>query len=70
MTRLDLEGLSTSAGSACASGAVEPSHVLLAMGYSTQEARAAPRLSVGVSTTPQDIDRAVEILVRVATSIG
>lgn len=70
VTRLDLEGLSTSAGSACASGAVEPSHVLLAMGYSTQEARAALRLSVGVSTTPQDIDRAVEILVRVATSLG
>lgn len=66
VTRLDLEGLSTSAGSACASGAIEPSHVLLAMGYPESEARAALRLSVGRNTTQDDVDRAAAMLARVA----
>lgn len=62
VTRLDLEGLEASAGSACASGSLEPSHVLLAMGLPRERARAALRLSVGRQTTRADIDRAVEIL--------
>ncbi len=53
---LDLAGVSVSTGSACASGAVEPSHVLLDMGFGEAEARSALRLSLGWSTTPDDID--------------
>ena len=53
---LDLAGISVSTGSACASGAVEPSHVLLDMGYEEDEARDALRVSLGWSTTPDDID--------------
>jgi cysteine desulfurase len=62
VTRLDLEGLELSAGSACASGSLEPSHVLLAMGCSENEARAALRVSLGRTTTPTELQQAVEIL--------
>ena len=67
VTRLDLEGLEVSAGSACASGSLEPSHVLLAMGYSEDEARAGLRISFGHTTTERDIHTAVEILRRTKT---
>lgn len=67
VTRLDLEGLHTSAGSACASGSLEPSHVLLAMGMDEHSARAGLRLSVGRSTTHDEVQAAVEIL---TTTIG
>jgi len=53
---LDLAGIAVSTGSACASGAVEPSHVLLDMGYEEDEARGAVRISMGWSTMPADID--------------
>jgi cysteine desulfurase len=56
---LDDAGVSASAGSACASGAVEPSHVLLAMGMSPGEARQAVRLSLGWTTTDDDVDVAL-----------
>jgi cysteine desulfurase len=59
---LDLEGIEISMGSACAAGAVEPSHVLLAMGRSAMEARSSVRLSLGWSTTLEEIERAVEII--------
>jgi cysteine desulfurase len=62
---LDLEGIEISMGSACAAGAVEPSHVLLAMGRSPMEARSSVRLSLGWSTTPEEIERAAEIIPRV-----
>ncbi len=64
VTRLDLAGLEASAGSACASGSLEPSHVLLAMGLSREDARAGLRLSLGRDTTREDIHVAVEILRR------
>jgi cysteine desulfurase len=64
VTRLDLAGLEASAGSACASGSLEPSHVLLAMGLSREDARAGLRLSLGRGTTHEDIHIAVEILRR------
>ncbi len=65
VARLDLEGLELSAGSACASGSIEPSHVLLAMGRSKEDARAALRFSLGRTTSDEDLHNAVEILRRV-----
>jgi cysteine desulfurase len=62
---LDLEGIHVSMGSACAAGAVEPSHVLLAMGLTHDEARSSLRLSLGWSTTRNDIARAANIIPRV-----
>jgi cysteine desulfurase len=62
---LDLEGVEVSMGSACAAGAVEPSHVLLAMGRSAAEARSSLRISLGWSTTREEIVRACEIIARV-----
>jgi cysteine desulfurase len=60
--RLDLAGLSVSAGSACASGSIAPSHVLLALGLDEDAARGGLRLSMGWNTSEQDCKRAVEIL--------
>jgi len=62
--RLDLEGLAASAGSACASGSLEPSHVLLALGLDAADARRGLRLSLGWNSTREDCKRAVEILGR------
>jgi cysteine desulfurase len=62
VTRLDLEGLEVSAGSACSSGSLEPSHVLTAMGFGEESARAAVRLSLGRETDDAELCRAVEIL--------
>jgi cysteine desulfurase len=57
---LDLKGVAVSAGSACTSGHVEPSHVLVAMGVSLDWAMGAVRFSLGRSTTAEDIDYVVE----------
>jgi cysteine desulfurase len=59
---LDLAGIAASTGSACASGAVEPSHVIGAMGFDDAEARGAVRFSTGWSTTGADIDGLLEAL--------
>lgn len=64
VARLDLEGLAVSAGSACASGSLEPSHVLLAMGRAHADARAGVRLSLGHATDSRDVHNAVEIVGR------
>lgn len=56
----DLEGVAVSSGSACSSGKVQPSHVLSAMGYDGTVAQGAVRLSLGWSTEPDDINRALE----------
>ena len=62
---LDLQGVEVSMGSACAAGAVEPSHVLLAMGRSVEEARSSLRISLGWNTTADEVARAAEIIPRV-----
>jgi len=59
---LDLAGISCSTGAACASGAVEPSHVLLAMGLSPEEARSSVRFSLGRMTTAEEIDFLISAL--------
>ena len=56
----DLEGIAVSSGSACSSGKVQPSHVLSAMGFDPAMAQGAVRLSLGWSTEPEDINRALE----------
>lgn len=55
LLNLDLVGIAASAGSACSSGDIEPSHVLTAMGYSASDARGALRLTLGRSVTEDDI---------------
>jgi cysteine desulfurase len=57
---LDLRGYAVSSGSACSSGAVEPSHVLLAMGLSPEEARSSVRFSLGPGNTEQEVDGLIE----------
>jgi cysteine desulfurase len=59
---LDLKGLACSTGAACSSGAVEPSHVLTAMGLPSEEARASLRFSLGRHTTAADVDFALHIV--------
>ena len=65
----DREGLCCSAGSACSSGSINPSHVLTAMGVSREEARASLRFSLGRTTTEVEIDRALEIIPRVVAKL-
>ncbi|HTP70452.1 MAG TPA: IscS subfamily cysteine desulfurase [Dongiaceae bacterium] len=59
---LDLKGLACSTGAACSSGAVEPSHVLTAIGLPSADARASIRFSLGRHTTAEEIDAALEIV--------
>ena len=66
---LDLAGIAVSAGSACAAGAAEPSHVLLAMGRDRETARSALRVSVGATTTVADVDRLLAVLAEVVAQV-
>ncbi len=59
---LDLKGLACSTGAACSSGAVEPSHVLTAIGLPPEEARASLRFSLGRHTTEADVDFALNVV--------
>jgi cysteine desulfurase len=59
---LDLKGLAVSTGAACSSGAIEPSHVLLAMGLRPDQARASIRFSLGKQTVAEDIDIALALV--------
>jgi cysteine desulfurase len=59
---LDLKGLAVSTGAACSSGAIEPSHVLIAMGLRPDQARASIRFSLGKQTTADDIDFALALV--------
>jgi cysteine desulfurase len=66
---LDLEGIACSVGSACTTGSTEVSHVLTAMGYPEEEARGALRLSLGRTTTDEEIAVACEVVPRVIASM-
>jgi cysteine desulfurase len=59
---LDLKGLAVSTGAACSSGAIEPSHVLTAMGLRPDRARASIRFSLGKQNTPEEIDFALDLI--------
>lgn len=62
LVRLDREGISASSGSACASGSIEPSHVLVAMGLDEARINSAIRFTLGHSTTEEQIKRTVDVL--------
>ena len=62
LLRLDLAGIAASGGSACTSGSVDPSHVLLAMGLSHDHARSSLRFSLGRDNTEADVDAVLEVL--------
>ena len=59
---LDLKGLAVSTGAACSSGAIEPSHVLTAMGLRPDRARASIRFSLGKQTSAEDVDFAIHLV--------
>lgn len=59
---LDMDGIAASTGSACSSGALDPSHVLLALGLKHEQAHGSLRLTIGKNTTKKEIDHAVKKL--------
>ncbi len=66
---LDTMGLAASAGAACASGAMEPSHVLRAIGTAPEAARGALRLTLGHTSTDEDVEQALEVVPRAVASL-
>lgn len=66
---LDLEGIAVSSGSACTAGSLDPSHVLLAMGLSHEDAQGALRFSLGRGNTEADIDRVLAVLPEVVERV-
>ena len=66
---LDLKGFAVSSGAACSSGAVEPSHVLTAIGLSREDARSCLRFSLGRSNTREQIDALVDALTEVTARL-
>jgi cysteine desulfurase len=66
---LDLKGFCVSSGAACSSGAVEPSHVLTAIGLSRREAKSCIRVSLGAENTSEQVDAFVDALTEVAARL-
>ena len=69
LMHLDLAGVAASGGSACSTGAMEPSHVLTAMGVPRALALGSIRLSLGHETRAEDLDRVVEVFPRVVEKV-
>lgn len=69
LLNLDLEAVAASAGAACNSSSLTPSHVLLALGLSRQAALGSLRLTLGQSTTPEELDYVLEVLPRIVTRL-
>jgi cysteine desulfurase len=67
---LDMLGMAVSSGSACSSGSIEPSHVLLAMGLTRDQARSSVRFSFGRYNTAEDIDALASAVLTVAKRLG
>ncbi|PTD26102.1 cysteine desulfurase family protein [Sphingomonas fennica] len=70
LIRFDLAGIAVSAGSACSSGSVKPSHVLMAMGWPEEEAREVIRVSFGPSTTRAEIYEFIRVWTAMAADAG
>ena len=66
---LDMRGMAVSTGSACSSGSVEPSHVLLAMGLSEEEAKSSVRFSFGRGNSAEDVKALVDALMQVVAKM-
>ena len=66
---LDLKGFAVSSGAACSSGAVEPSHVLLAIGLTKEQAKSSLRFSLGRSNTEEQVDRLVAAVAAAAAHL-
>lgn len=62
MLNLDMKGIAASSGSACTSGSLDPSHVLLAIGLPHEIAHGSLRLTLGEENTEEDIDYVLEVL--------
>jgi cysteine desulfurase len=69
LVALDRQGIMAASGSACSSGAVDPSHVLLAMGMPRDRALSSVRFSLGYASTRADIDRALAIIPEVVAKL-
>jgi len=69
LMKLDLEGIAASSGSACTSGSLDPSHVLLAMGLTHEVAHGSLRLTLGTYNTEEDVDRILDVLPKVVTDL-
>ena len=69
LLNLDLEGICASTGSACSSASLEPSHVLLALGFSPERAHSSLRFSLGKWTTEEEMRRVVEVLSQIVTKL-
>ena len=69
LMRLDLAGVAGSSGSACTSGSLDPSHVLLAIGLPHEIAHGSLRLSLGRDTTDEEIDYVLEVLPEVVRKL-
>ena len=65
MLRLDMQGICTSTGSACTTGSLEPSHVLMAMGLKHEQAHGSQRFTLGRGTTQAEIDFTIEAFAQV-----
>ena len=66
---LDQEGICASTGSACSSSSLEPSHVLLALGLSPEQAHGSLRFSLGKWTTAEEIERVLNVLPRIVAKL-
>ena len=62
MLMLDLNGIAASSGSACTSGSLDPSHVLLALGLPHETAHGSLRISIGDYNTKEEIDKVIALL--------
>ena len=69
LLNLDLQGICTSTGSACSSSSLEPSHVLLAMGLSHEQAHSSLRLTLGKWTTEEEIKLVLDVLPRIVAKL-
>jgi len=69
LLNLDMKGIAASSGSACTSGSLDPSHVLLAMGMNHETAHGSLRLSLGTANTEEDVDYCLEVLPQIVEKL-